>query len=204
MSMDAFAVAITKGVHLKQPTFGQALQMGLVFGITEALMPMVGYFLGVLFSDFVANIDHWVSFILLMGLGLHLIYDAIFEKNLHHSNEHTKNKVAINKKDNQYTNQSSRTNTNSYTHLNKNNQFMLVLTAFATSIDAMVIGVSLAFMKANIWLSAFLIGLATTGMATIGIYLGHKLGQKIGKAAEIIGGVILMSIGSFILYTHLV
>lgn len=67
----------------------------------------------------------------------------------------------------------------------------------------MVIGISLAFLSVNIWLACFLIGLATTAMATMGVYLGNKLGEKIGQRAEIVGGVVLMSIGSLILLTHL-
>lgn len=172
MSMDAFAVCIAKGVHLKNPTLSDSLKTGLIFGLTETITPMIGYFLGVLFSEFVANIDHWIAFVLLVGLGIHFIYNALNEPKPQNSDD-------------------------------KSNNHLLLLTAFATSIDAMVIGISLAFVKANIWLAMFLIGFITTCMATMGIYLGYKLGQKIGKTAEIIGGFLLIGIGSFILYTHL-
>lgn len=78
-----------------------------------------------------------------------------------------------------------------------------MITAIATSIDAMVVGVSLAFLEVNIWLSAVLIGLATTIVATMGLYLGRRLGERFGKGAMIAGGVVLMVIGSSILYNHL-
>lgn len=171
MSMDAFAVAISRGVSLQKPSFVQALKIGLVFGFVEALTPLLGYFLGVLTKDFVENFDHWLAFVLLSALGLHLIYEALAGKD-----------------DEQKT---------------SNNTWVLILTAFATSIDAMVIGMSLAFLSVNIWLACFLIGLATTIMATTGVYLGNKLGEKIGQRAEIMGGVVLIGIGSFILLTHL-
>lgn len=80
MSMDAFAVAISRGVSLQKPSFVQALKIGLVFGFVEALTPLLGYFLGVLTKDFVENFDHWLAFILLSALGSHLIYEALMGK----------------------------------------------------------------------------------------------------------------------------
>lgn len=77
------------------------------------------------------------------------------------------------------------------------------MTAIATSIDAMVIGISLAFLNVNIWLACLMIGTATTLMATLGVMLGASIGKKVGKIAEILGGISLIGIGLFILLTHL-
>lgn len=180
MSMDAFTVSIVRGSSDKtladsgKQRFWQALKIGLVFGMIEAITPILGYFVGVLAQNVVQDFDHWLSFILLSGLGLHLIYETLTEQ---------PNKKIAPKP----------------TSLNKT-----ILTAFATSIDAMVIGVSLAFLNVNIWLAGLMIGSFTTMMTTIGVYLGVKLGEKMGNKAQIFGGVVLILIGLFILITHLI
>lgn len=179
MSMDAFAAAIVRGSNDRQlaPTgltrFIQALKIGLIFGVIETITPVFGYFVGILAHNVVQDYDHWVSFFLLSGLGLHLIYEAL----THDSNDHDEPKqISLAK---------------------------TILTAFATSIDAMIIGISLAFLNVNIWLAGLLIGCFTTIMATLGIYLGATLYKKIGNKAEIFGGIVLIVIGVFILISHL-
>lgn len=173
MSMDAFAVSISRGASLPKSSLAQALKIGLVFGLMEATTPLIGYFFGVLSKDFVQDFDHWLAFILLSGLGLSLIYKSLVVPN------------------------------NQKNNATKQEQWLLLLTALATSIDAMVIGMSLAFLSVNIWLACLLIGLATTLMATLGVYLGHKLSESIGKYAEMMGGLLLIIIGLSILLTHL-
>lgn len=171
MSMDAFAAAIVQGTHKRTTTFATALKVGATFGITEMLMPMAGYFVGRFAHVFVQAFDHWLSFVLLAGIGGHLIYETIGDKN------DTSPKPA------------------SFTKT--------LLTAFATSIDAMIVGVSLAFLSVNIWLAGALIGLTTFLMTTLGVSVGATLGKKVGKIAQIMGGVVLIAIGVFILVTHL-
>lgn len=177
MSMDAFTASIVRGSSDKTlapqglQRFLQALKIGLIFGLVEALCPIFGYFVGVLAQNAVQAYDHWVSFILLSGLGLHLIYETL-----------TDNTQTIEKP----------------TSLAKT-----ILIAFATSIDAMVVGVSLAFLNVNIWLAGLMIGGCTTIMTTIGVYLGAKLSEKLGNKAQILGGVVLILIGVFILISHL-
>lgn len=174
MSMDAFAASVVRGASadLSGNRLVKAFKIGIVFGVVEAITPIIGYFLGVLAQDLVRGFDHWVSFVLLGGLGIHLMYEAIFGKD--DDGEPTKNSL-----------------------------IKTILTAFATSIDAMIIGVSLAFLNVNIWLASLLIGMATTIMATFGVYLGAKIGTKIGNKAQILGGIVLIGIGVFILMTHL-
>ncbi|MDO4449391.1 MAG: manganese efflux pump MntP family protein [Moraxella sp.] len=177
MSMDAFAASVVRGASADlsgnaHNRLLQAFKIGIVFGIVEAITPVIGYYLGVLAQDLVQGFDHWVSFILLGGLGVHLIYEAMFGKD--DDGEPVKNSLA-----------------------------KTILTAFATSIDAMIIGVSLAFLEVNIWLASFLIGMATTIMATFGVYLGAKIGKEVGNKAQIMGGIVLIGIGIFILVTHL-
>lgn len=179
MSMDAFTASIVRGSNDKTiaeagiQRFWQALKIGLIFGCIETITPIFGYFIGGLAQHAVQSFDHWLSFILLSGLGLHLIYETLTKKD--------DDVISIKS-----------------TSLTKT-----ILTAFATSIDAMVIGVSLAFLNVNIWIAGLMIGSFTTIMTTIGVYLGVKLGAKLGNKAQILGGVILILIGLSILISHL-
>ncbi len=187
MSMDAFAVALGRGAGLARPSLVAALKTGLVFGVIESLTPLLGYVFGVLAEDMVKTWDHWLSFVLLGGLGLHMLYEAF------KGDDDTKTKMQEGK---------ARVDIDQKKPT-KNAPWILVLTAFATSIDAMIVGVTLAFLQVNIWLACALIGLATIVMVTLGTYLGHKLGEKIGKWAEVFGAMVLMGIGTSILLTHL-
>jgi putative Mn2+ efflux pump MntP len=175
MSTDAFAAAIGKGAALQKPKLSEALRTGLIFGIIEALTPLIGWIIGKGASKYVAAWDHWIAFTLLLILGLHMIYEGM------------KVNEAVQEKEKP-------------TH----HSFMvLATTAFATSIDAMAVGVGLAFINVNILATAAAIGFATFTMVTIGVMLGRMLGMMVGKRAEILGGLILIGIGSYILYEHL-
>lgn len=176
MSMDAFAVALAKGAMLQRPTLIQALKIGGLFGLIEGITPLVGWLIGTVAHQWIEQIDHWIAFILLVGLGLKALYDAFFGEN-----------------DEQQEN----------TSLTKQSRWLLVLTAIGTSLDAMTVGITLAFLTVNIVLASLFIGLATTIMATSGILLGRLLGEKIGKSAEVFGGIVLIIIGSSILIEHL-
>lgn len=179
MSMDAFAVAIAKGALLNhRPTLWQALRMGLLFGIIEGLTPFIGWGLGKLTHQWIEQWDHWIAFCLLFGLGLKVIYE--------HFSERPEIKTLETEAPEQH----------------KKTWFMLILTAIGTSLDAMTVGVSLAFLEANIALAMLMIGLATTLMVSLGILIGQRVGEKFGKYAELLGGLVLMIIGSFILYSH--
>lgn len=173
MSTDAFAAALGKGASLHKPRFTQALRTGLIFGVIEAITPIIGWGIGQVATKFVESWDHWIAFTLLLVLGLHMIYNGI------------KHDDAEEQKPDQHS------------------FFILAITAFATSIDALAVGVGLAFVDVNILVAALAIGVATTVMVTIGVMLGRVLGTVVGKRAEIVGGIVLMVVGSTILYEHL-
>lgn len=173
MSTDAFAAAIGKGSSLHKPRITEALRTGLIFGVIEAITPVIGWFIGQAATRWVESWDHWIAFTLLVALGLHMIYNGL------------KHEEAEEEKPGQHS------------------FFILAVTAVATSIDALAVGVGLAFVDVNIWVAAAAIGLATMTMVTIGVMLGRVLGTVVGKRAEIVGGVVLMIVGATILYDHL-
>lgn len=173
MSTDAFAAAIGKGASLRKPRLSEALRTGLIFGVIEAITPVIGWFIGQAASQFVETWDHWIAFALLIGLGLHMIH-AGCQSEVEEAEKTTQHSFAL-----------------------------LALTALATSIDALAVGIGLAFVDVNIMVAAIAIGLATMTMVTIGIMLGRALGEIVGKRAEIIGGVVLIIVGATILYEHL-
>lgn len=173
MSTDAFAAAIGKGAALHKPHLREALRTGLIFGVIEALTPIIGWALGQLAAPYVPAWDHWIAFILLCGLGFRMIKEGLSAPKV----------------------EEQRPGRHSFV--------MLAITGLATSIDAMVVGVGLAFMDANIIVTAAAIGLATFTLVTLGVMLGGVLGLIAGRRAEVMGGVILISIGCLILYEHI-
>ena len=176
MSVDAFAAALARGAGSLHYTWRQTVKTALIFGIVETITPLIGWLAGSMAQKFIAEYDHWLAFGLLLALGLKMIWGAL------HDGDET---AAA------YGNRTDATLT------------LTVITAIATSIDSMVVGVGLAFLDANIWLAALAIGTSTTIMAAVGLRLGRLLGQKIGSRAEMAGGVVLIGIGTFILLEHL-
>lgn len=174
MSTDAFAAAIAKGAAMRNPRWPQALRAGLIFGTIEGLTPIVGWLIGLAASSYITAWDHWVAFTLLGLLGAHMVYVGL-------------------RKDEAQTR----------TAPDANGFWSLAATGLATSIDAMAIGVGLAFLDLNIAVVALAIGLTTFVMVTLGIMLGRALGALVGKRAEIVGGIILIAIGIVILREHL-
>jgi putative Mn2+ efflux pump MntP len=173
MSTDAFAAAIGKGAALHKPKLSEALRTGLIFGVIELITPLIGWAIGSFATKYVAAWDHWIAFTLLVVLGLYMIHEGLQAPDLAEDKP------------------------------SQHSFIILAITAFATSIDAMAVGVSLAFINVNIIMTAIAIGFATFIMVTLGIMLGRALGVLAGKRAEIFGGVILIAIGSYILYEHL-
>lgn len=171
LAMDAFAVAICKGLSMQKMNWKKACIIGAYFGIFQALMPLAGYLLGVNFQEKIANIDHWVAFILLGIIGLNMIKEAI-SKETEIANDSIKFKD------------------------------MLIL-AIATSIDALAVGITFAFLKVNILLAISLIGGITFAISVAGVKIGNIFGDKYEKKAEFAGGVILVLLGTKILLEHL-
>lgn len=177
LSMDAFAVAICKGVCLKKASLGQSAEVGAYFGIFQAGMPIIGYFLGTGFADKITKYDHWVAFILLLILGGKMFIES-FKK------EETECDVAADDRDElKFT--------------------KMIVLAVATSIDALAVGITLAFLKVNIWAAAGFIGVTTFVISAAGVKIGHVFGEKYTNKAELAGGIILMGIGTKILLEHL-
>jgi putative Mn2+ efflux pump MntP len=174
MSTDAFAAAIGKGAAMVKPRLGQALRAGLIFGVIEAITPVIGWLLGKGASRYIQAWDHWVAFGLLLVLGLHMIWNGVKPES-HEPVDAAK----------------------------KHGFVGLALTGVSTSIDALAVGVGLAFVDVPIALVALVIGLCTFTMVTLGVMLGRALGAIVGRRAEVIGGVILIGVGAVILYEHL-
>jgi putative Mn2+ efflux pump MntP len=173
MSTDAFAASVGKGAALKRPDLKEALKTGLIFGIIEGITPVIGWELGQVAAPYVATWDHWIAFALLGILGSHMVFKSF------------SNEVA----------QIEKPNAHSF--------WTLAITGFATSIDAMAVGASLALLGENISAVAIAIGFSTFLMVTIGVMVGRGLGVIAGKRAELAGGFVLIAIGSLILYEHL-
>ena len=163
LAMDAFAVSVCKGLAMKKMNWKKAAIIGLYFGIFQAVMPVIGYFLGTTFEIFITYVDHWVAFILLVGIGINMVKEAF-------------NKKSENRND------------------NVDMKTMLVL-SIATSIDALAIGITFACLKIHIVMPVITIGLITFIISVIGVKIGNRFGDKYGKKAEIMGGVILILLG---------
>jgi len=174
MSTDAFAAAIGKGAAMTRPRLSQALRVGLIFGAIEAITPIIGWLLGKGAARYVEVWDHWIAFALLLVLGLHMIWNGLKPESAEPADE-----------------------------AKKHGFVGLALTGLSTSIDALAVGVGLAFIDTPIAVVAAVIGLCTFSMVTLGVMLGRVLGEMVGKRAEIIGGVILIGVGVVILYEHL-
>jgi putative Mn2+ efflux pump MntP len=175
MSTDAFAAAVGKGAAMQRPRFREALRAGLIFGAIEAITPVLGWLLGTAASRYITAWDHWIAFSVLGLLGLHMIWNGFRPDDAGDAAEPSRH----------------------------HGFWSLAATGLGTSIDAMAVGVSLAFLDAPIGTVAMVIGLCTLVMVTTGIMLGRVLGALAGKRAEIIGGVIMIVIGTAILYEHL-
>lgn len=172
LSMDAFAVAVCKGLALKKITVRHAAIVGLWFGGFQALMPLIGYFLGAQFRDAITAYAHFIAFALLTLIGANMIREALFEK----EDKETDGALSV--------------------------RSMLPL-AVATSIDALAVGITFAFLDVNIWTSILLIGCTTFVLSMLGVKAGSLFGAKYEKKAEILGGVILILLGVKTLLEHL-
>ncbi|MGI5893586.1 MAG: manganese efflux pump MntP family protein [Candidatus Merdivicinus sp.] len=172
LSMDAFAVAVCKGLSMKTMSWKKAAIVGLYFGGFQAGMPLIGYFLGVQFRSYITAFDHWIAFILLVIIGGNMVREALSGD----TDEGGSDSVGFKE--------------------------MSVL-AIATSIDALAIGVTLAFLKVDIVPAVSFIGLTTFTLSLVGVKIGNVFGSRWKSKAEFAGGVILILIGLKILLEHL-
>ena len=174
LSMDAFAVAVCKGLAMKKATLRAGAVCGAWFGGFQALMPALGYFLGTLFAGVIEAFDHWVAFGLLAIIGINMLKEAFSKCSDCESHD---------------ADLSART--------------MLVM-AIATSIDALAVGISLAMAgDVNIVTAVLLIGVITFALSALGVKIGNVFGSRFEKKAQIAGGCILILLGLKILLEHL-
>ncbi len=171
LSMDAFAVSIGKGLSTKRLKPRHYLSVGVWFGGFQALMPIVGYLLGVSFASLVESFDHWIAFVLLSIIGINMIRESL------HGDE-----------------------CEIHSDFSIYSMFML---AIATSIDALAIGVSFAFLQIDILPAASIIGITTFILSMIGLRIGNIFGCRYKSKAEFVGGAVLIIIGIKILVEHL-
>lgn len=200
LAADAFAVAMCRGLEAKRFTWKNGLLTGLFFGFFQAAMPVIGYYLATLFADEISAFDHWIAFGLLTFLGAKMIYEGIKEE------RHKRREKALKAADSGSSTESSESEAQENAARSERVPFRmreLVVMSFATSIDALIVGVTFAFLDTDIWTSVSLIGAVTFALSLFGVFLGSKIGKKLGGKAEIVGGVILIAIGLKILLEHL-
>ena len=171
LSMDAFAVAVCKGLSIRTLLPRHAVIVGLWFGAFQALMPFIGWLLGAAFADMIAAVDHWIAFVLLSLIGGNMIREA-FDS----GEEECDPSLA---------------------------PMTMLLLAVATSIDALAVGVTFAFLRVEIVPAVTLIGVCTFLISTAGVKIGNVFGARYKSKAELSGGIVLVLIGLKILLDHL-
>lgn len=174
LSMDAFAVAVCKGLKMPKMNYKQTVVIALFFGGFQALMPLIGWLLGKQFEAYITNIDHWIAFVLLAIIGGKMAVES-FKKDEVDDTE----------------------------HLLKLDLKELLLLSVATSIDALAVGITFAFLQAKIVPAITIIGVTTFVLAALGVFIGHKFGAKYKSKAELAGGILLICMGLKILLEHL-
>lgn len=175
LSMDAFAVSVCKGLCMRKADLRAQAICGAWFGGFQALMPLIGFFLGTLFADAIEAIDHWVAFVLLALIGANMLKEA-------------------------FTKECDCCDTNE-ADLSVKTMFVM---AVATSIDALAVGISLAMAgDVNIVAAVALIGVITFLLSAVGVKVGNVFGSRFEKKAQLCGGVILILLGTKILLEHL-
>lgn len=176
LSMDAFAVSICKGLCMKKCTWRKSVIVGLYFGVFQAGMPTIGYFLGVQFKNMITSIDHWIAFVLLALIGANMIKEALTDDGEEEACSVDGDELAVKE--------------------------MLGL-AVATSIDALAVGVTFAFLQVDIVPAVSFIGVTTFVISMAGVKIGNVFGVKYKTKAELAGGIILILMGLKILLEHL-
>lgn len=175
LAMDAFAVAVCEGVGMKKFNWKRAFIIALFFGGFQALMPLIGWVLGTGFEKYITAFDHWIAFGLLVFLGIKMLVEGIRKKE----------------------------ENNCCREEDKLNLKQLFIMAVATSIDALAVGITFAFLQTEIISAISVIGALTFAISFSGVFIGSKAGTKFSNRAEIAGGVILILIGVKILLEHL-
>lgn len=177
LSMDAFAVSLCKGLGMKKINYRHGLVIALFFGVFQGVMPLTGWLLGTQFERYITSVDHWIAFVLLVYIGGKMVWDVLHEKE-----DEKEVPDDLSQK------------------LDVKELFVL---AIATSIDALAVGITFAFLQVNIVPAVSLIAVITFTISFAGVLIGNKFGNRFQSKAEIAGGVVLILIGVKILLEHL-
>lgn len=175
LAMDAFAVSITKGITLRKINTYISLKIAFFFGLFQGLMPLIGWSVGIKFQSYITAIDHWIALFLLSFIGIKMILEAY---------------------------EDSRNPELSVTCDGELDNKELIILSIATSIDALTIGISFAFLNVDIIPLCLSIGIITFILCFIGVMIGTFLGPLFKNYSQIIGGIILILIGINILNEH--
>jgi manganese efflux pump family protein len=178
LSMDATAVAMTSGFTAPRVRRRDALLLALLFGLSQGVMPLIGWAAGVQFAQTLKAWDHWVAFVLLGGIGAKMLHDAI---------RHDEHAASAAPRDPR----------------NPFDLHMLMLLALATSIDALVAGLTLPLLGVPPLAAAAFIGGTTFVLSLVGVEAGRRFGDKLGKRLDIAGGLVLIGLGFKTLIEHL-
>lgn len=173
LAMDAFGVSIGKGLTMPVGENGRKVTLAFLFGLFQFLMPLIGWLIGRQFIDVISDWDHWIIFGLLGYLGIAMIREGLSDDD---EEDDDKQFLGV---------------------------WEMVMLSVATSLDAMAVGLTFAFLPINVWEASTMIGIITFGISLIGVYLGKFMDQFVGKYADIVGGGVLILIGTKILLQHL-
>ncbi len=173
LAMDAFSVCISAGICIPKINAGHYLRLSLAFGFFQFLMPLIGYAAGITVEPVIKNYDHWIAFVLLGGIGAKMIWEAMSAGD---ESDTASDPFALRP---------------------------MLLLAVATSIDALVVGVTLPMLGAPLLLSIGTIGVATALLSALGLYAGRIFGKLLGKRLDFLGGLVLVGLGTKILLEHL-
>jgi putative Mn2+ efflux pump MntP len=169
LGMDAFAVSLAAGLGLREVNGGHVIRLSLHFGFFQFLMPVLGWLAGLTVNQWISAFDHWLAFGLLAAIGAKMIWEASHDE-------------------------VQRANRGDPTR-----GWMLLTLSVAVSLDALAVGLSLAFLEVSVWMPSVVIGVVAAGLTAVGILFGSRLGLRFGQWAERLGGLLLIGIGVRIL-----
>ena len=175
VAADAFAVALGKGLAVRRDVVRNALVLALAFGVAQGIMPLLGWLLGSAFAEVIAPFDHWIAFALLALVGGKMLWEAIFPGD-EHDEAGSEDSLGFRE---------------------------VLILSIATSIDALAVGVSLTTFDVNIAVAVAIIALVTFVLSFAAVLIGHRVGTRFQRPAEIFGGVVLIGIGVSIVIEHL-
>ena len=220
LAMDAFAVSVSTGMTCCDFRWTQNLRMSSMFGLFQCAMPVIGFYAPMRFQSYIENFDHWIAFVLLLFIGGKMLWEAFTSKN---ADELLEGAPACPVIPGAVTGSAApgfapeaapeatpgtapdqgANGRKGYSAAETLTFKRLIVLAVATSIDALAVGVSFAFLKTDIWVPSIIIGIVAFAFSFAGGFLGRKIGPVLGKTAEIAGGLILCGIGIKILLDHL-